>query len=94
MSTRDEYVEKMKQQLDEWNADLERLETRISEAAEPVRSKLEPQLAKVRAGYAGAREKLRDVRAAGEDTWEELTDDAEHVWKTLRQSINYFKSQL
>ncbi len=94
MSKRDEYVEKMKQQLDEWNADLARLETKLSEVSEPVKSKLEPQLSKLRDGYDGARQKLREVRAASEESWEDLTKDVEHVWKTLKQSINYFRSQL
>jgi flagellar biosynthesis chaperone FliJ len=84
----------MKEQLDEWNADLDSLEARLSEAAEPVRSKLEPQLSKVRDSYASARQKLRAIRGAGEESWEDLTDDVEHVWKTLKHSINYFKSQL
>lgn len=94
MSKRDEYVERMKQQLDEWNADLEKLESRMSEAAEPVRTRLEPHLEKARASYAGARQKLGEVRGAGEEKWEEVSDEVEHVWKTLKQSINYFKSQL
>ncbi len=94
MSKRDEYVERMKQQLEEWNTDLEGLEAKLGEMAEPVRIKLEPQLSKVRDSYAGARQKLREVRAAGEESWEDMTDEAEHVWKTLKQSINYFKSQL
>jgi flagellar biosynthesis chaperone FliJ len=94
VSKRDEYVEKMKQQLGEWNTDLDRLEAKVSEVAEPVRDKLEPQLSKVRDSYASARRKLREVREASEESWEDLTDDVEHVWKTLRQSINYFKSQL
>ncbi len=94
MSKRDEYVERMKKQLDDWNADLERLETKLGEMAGPVKSKLEPQLSKAREGYDSARMKLREVRNAGEESWEGLTDEVEHVWKTLRQSINYFKSQL
>lgn len=94
MSKRDEYVERMKQQLDEWNEDIGRMETKLTELSEPVRSTLEPQLAKARSSCGVAREKLQEVQAAGEETWEGLTDDVEHVWKTLKQSINYFKSQL
>ena len=94
MSKRDEYIERMKRQLDEWNTDLDSLEAKLSEVTEPVRSKLEPQLSKARKGYADARQKLREIRGAGEESWEDLTDDIENVWKTLRQSINYFKSQL
>ena len=94
MSKRDEYVARMKKQLDEWNEDLDSLEARLAEVTEPVRSKLEPQLSKARDSYANARQKLREIRGAGEESWEDLTDDVEHVWKTLRQAINYFKSQL
>lgn len=94
MSKRDEYVETMKRQLDEWNADLDKLETRLSGAAEPLRSRLQPQLSKARDSYATARQKLSEIRSAGEESWEGLTDDAEHLWKALRQSINYFKSQV
>ena len=94
MSKREEYVERMKQQLDEWNADLDSLEAKLSEMTEPARRKLEPQLSKARDSYASARQKLREIRGAGEESWEDLTDDVEHVWKTLKQSINYFKSQV
>ncbi len=94
MSKRDEYVEKMKRQLDEWNTDLEGFERKLSEVTEPVRSKLEPQLSTAKKSYADARQKLREVRGAGEESWEDLTGEVEHVWKTLRQSVNYFKSQL
>ena len=94
MSKRDEYIERMKQQLDEWNTDLDSLEAKLADATEPLKSKLEPQLSTARKGYADARKRLSEIRSAGEGSWEDLTDDVEHVWKTLRQSINYFKSQL
>ncbi len=94
MSKREEYVEKMKQQLDDWNEDIDRLEAKVGELSQPVREKLEPHLAKVRETSSTARSKLREVRAAGEESWEGLTDEVEHVWKALKQSINYFKSQL
>jgi len=38
--------------------------------------------------------KLAELKAAGEGSWDKLEGEAEHIWKTLRQSINYFKSQL
>ena len=94
MSKRDEYVAKMKAQLDEWNEDLEGLEAKLAETAEPIKSKLEPQLAKARSSYASAGQKLSELRGAGEESWDDLTGEVEHVWKALRQSINYFKSQL
>jgi uncharacterized coiled-coil DUF342 family protein len=94
MARRDEYVEKMKRQLDEWNQDIDKLEAKLDEVTGPARQKLEPYLAKAREGRDEAIQKLAELRAGGEESWDKLESEAEHIWKTLRQSINYFKSQL
>jgi predicted nucleic acid-binding Zn-ribbon protein len=94
MATREEIVEKLKQQLDEWNGDIDALEAKLAEVTGPAREKLEPYLAKTREGRDQAVRKLAELKAAGEGSWDKLEGEAEHIWKTLRQSINYFKSQL
>ena len=48
----------------------------------------------VPAEHLAAVRKLAELRESGGESWNKLQDDAEHLWKTLRQSINYFKSQL
>ena len=47
MANRDEYVEKMKAQLDDWNEEIGKLEEKLSAASEATREKLEPHLEKV-----------------------------------------------
>jgi predicted nucleic acid-binding Zn-ribbon protein len=94
MATRDEYVEKLKHQLDEWNEDIARFEATLAELTGPARERLEPYLAKAREGRDAAVRKLSELKTSGEGSWDKLRGDAEHLWKALRQSINYFKSQL
>lgn len=94
MATRDEYIEKLKRQLDEWNGDIDTLEKKLAELSGPARERLEPYLAKTREGRAQAVRKLAELKASSEGSWDKLQGDAEHIWKVLRQSINYFKSQL
>jgi len=94
MATREEYVEKMKRQLDEWNGDIDKLEAKLAELTGPSREKLEPYLVKAREGRDAAVSKLAELKNSGEAGWDKLEAEAEHLWKTLRQSINYFKSQL
>jgi hypothetical protein len=94
MSRRDEYVERLKRQLDEWNRDIDTLEAKLDGLTGPAKQKLEPYLAKAREGRDEAIGKLAELKAAGEGSWDKLEAEAEHIWKTLRQSINYFKSQL
>ena len=94
MTTRDEYVEKMKRQLDEWNEDIARLEAKLAKLTGPARERLEPYLAKAREGRDAAVRKLAELKESGEESWDNLQGEVEHVWKALRHSINYFKSQL
>jgi len=94
MGTRDEYLAKLKQQLDEWNADIDSLEAKAGELTGPARAKLEPYLASAREHRDAAVAKLAELKNSGETSWEKVQGEVEHVWKTLRQSINYFKSQL
>lgn len=94
MATRDEVIERLKQQLDEWNTDIDKLEARVAELSGPAREKLEPYLAKAVETRDAAVRKLAELKDSGEASWDKVQGEVEHVWKTLRQSINYFKSQL
>ncbi len=94
MSSKDEYIEKMKNQLDEWNKDIDRLEAQISEVQSSAKEQLQTRLKQAREGYETAKEKLEEIRAGGEESWEKARDEIEHVGKVLKQSINYFRSRL
>jgi hypothetical protein len=94
MTNRDDYVEKMKAQLDEWSTEIGKLEEKLSAASDATKEKLAPHLEKARAARDGVAAKLTELKNSGESSWESLQADVEHVWKTFKQSVNYFKSQL
>jgi hypothetical protein len=94
MATREEYMERLKRQLDEWNGDIDALEAKLAELTGPAREKLAPYLAKALEGRDAAARKLVELKDSGGASWDKLEGEAEHLWNTLRQSINYFKSQL
>lgn len=94
MATRDEYVKKMKARLDEWNDEVDKLEAKLAEASDETRKKLEPYMAKARESRDRLVSKLGELKEAGETSFESSKDEIEHVWKTFKQSVNYFKSQL
>ncbi|MEJ2084862.1 MAG: hypothetical protein P8Y44_04190 [Acidobacteriota bacterium] len=84
----------MKNQLDEWNRDIDALEDKIAAATGPAREELRQRLDKTRKSFDGGRAKLSEIQASGEESWKKLRDEAEHIWDTLKHSINYFRSQL
>ncbi|NGP53225.1 CDK5 domain-containing protein [Thioalkalivibrio sp. XN8] len=94
MSKRDEYAARMKQQIDEMNQNIDELERKAKEANDAVEKKYDEQVAKLRVQVNQATAKLDELKSASERTWEKMVDEVENVTKALKQSYNYFKSQL
>lgn len=87
MSKRDEYVEKMKMQLDEWNTKLATLETRASQVKDDAKDKYEEEMAVIVRKRDEAKGKLSELQGAGEEAWEELKSGMDQAWSSLRESF-------
>jgi hypothetical protein len=94
MSNRDIYIEKMKLQLDELNASMNELEARTKEAKEDAREKCNAEMGKLRTQSKLALDKLEEMKAAGEDSWQNLIAGTEKVRDAFIHSFHYFKSQV
>jgi len=94
MSKRDEYIETMKRQLDELNAQLTELEGKGEAVQAEFKEKHQEQISQVREHYHSALTKMSEIKSASEDKWESLVDEGEKVHKALVHSFNYFKSQM
>lgn len=94
MSKRDEYIAKMKLQLDELDAKMDKLEAKAAQAKEDARAKYKEEMTKLRQQSRAAKGKLEEIKAAGEDKWEALVAETEKIRDAFAHSFNYFKSQL
>lgn len=94
MSKRDEYIDRMKKQLDELNTQLSELESKGEAAQAEFREKHKDQIAQVREHYDSALHKMAEIKSASEEKWESLVTEGEKVHKAFVHSFNYFKSQL
>lgn len=94
MSKRDQYVEKMKQQLDEVNGQITKLEAKVKAANAEARVKYEQQMGELRELSKAAQKKMEEIKGSGEDKWEALVAEGDKVQKAFVHSFNYFKSQL
>lgn len=94
MTPRDQYVARMKLQLDELNRELAQLVERGYAAKDEVQMRFEIKVAGLRADSNAARAQLDQVRTAGEDGWPMLVSEMERRRDTLRHSSCDFSSQL
>ena len=93
MSKRDEYIAKMKTQLDEMNAQIDVLAEKSDHAKKDVKEKYAQEMADLRAQSAKARAKLDELKNAGEDRWENLVTEMDKVRDAFKHSYTYFKAQ-
>lgn len=94
MKTRDEYVAKMKSQLDEMNAQIDKLADKSKSAKKEMQAKYTQQMSDLRAQSSKANAKLDELKKAGDDAWEDTVAEMEKISDAFKHSYNYFKSQL
>ena len=93
MTTRDEYVAKMKSQLDDLNAKLDKLAAKSESAKKELQAKYKQEMADLRAQSSRASAKLDELKNTGEDAWENMVAEMDKIGKAFKHSYNYFKSQ-
>ena len=76
MSTRDEYIEKAKAQLDEWNAAIDQLEAKSKQEKAEIKMKYEKQVKEMKAKRDALREKIKSITGATDDAWETLKTES------------------
>ena len=83
MRSRDEWVEKAKGKLDEWNAELDRLEAKARTAKRERQAQYEQLVSRLKEYRNRAREELDEVQEAGDDAWDDLKEGAQNSWTAL-----------
>ena len=95
MSMKESYEKKLQAQLDEWSADIDKLKARADKAEANVQIAYYKQVDELRAMQKTARQKLADLKDAGDDAWEELKTSIEKTWDKLghelKSAISRFK---
>jgi lipid II:glycine glycyltransferase (peptidoglycan interpeptide bridge formation enzyme) len=95
MVNREEYLEKLKQQLDQWNTELAKWETKTREAQSGMRTEYEKQLTAYRSKRDQAIEELSKVQSASGEAWRELARGADEAWARMSEAFekasSYFR---
>jgi uncharacterized coiled-coil DUF342 family protein len=83
MTDRDEYAEKMKRKIDEWNAEIDKLEGKAREASGEWEQKYNEQLAEMRKYRDEAEEKYDELRRQSAENWAKWEADAKAAWSDI-----------
>lgn len=94
MLSRQAYMAKMKDQLDEFDAKMDELEAKAKTAKAGAQGKYDEEMAKLRKQSTLAKTKFEELKAAGADHWDAMVVETERVRDAFVHAVNYFKSQL
>jgi len=87
MSLKDVYIEKLKAQLDEWSADISKLEEKALKAEADLRVKYDQELQELKAKKQEAKLKLAELIDSSEEAWQELKLGGEEAWEVIRKAF-------
>jgi len=85
--TRDEYVGKLKAQLDHWNAEVGAWEAKAKGVQAGAQAEYEKQLEALREQRDQALQKMREVQSASLDAWSEMAKGADEAWKAMHEAF-------
>ena len=87
MNNRDEYVEKMRAQLSQWNSQMARWEAATKEASAETRIELEKQMGIMKSRADDLVFRMELLKGASADAWQEIARGADEARKTMQDAL-------
>ena len=87
MTSRDEYVEKLKAQLEQWNAQMATWESTAREATAEARMELEKQIGITRSRLDDMVFRMELLKGASADAWQEIARGADEARTTMQDAF-------
>lgn len=81
------YVEKLQAKMDEWNADIKKMEAKARQAEADSKITYEKELADLRAKRKDLEEKITRLQQSGEGAWQDLKVGIESAWHSLDNAM-------
>lgn len=88
MSLKDDYVEKLKAQLDEWSAEIDVLDARLHQVDADLRIKYGEQVDNLRLKRDDAKLKLLELQGSAGDAWQELKKGSDEAWEVIKHAVS------
>jgi DNA repair exonuclease SbcCD ATPase subunit len=88
MDDKTAYRQKLEARLDQWRAEIDKLQAKAEEAGADARIEYEKQVKDLRRKQEEAREMLGELDEAGEQAWKDLRSAIDKIWNDLGGAVN------
>ena len=93
MISRDEYIQKLKSQIDKWNAEAAKWEAKAKQAQAGMQAQYAKQLEQFHARRNEALAELRRMQNASADAWREMMRGADAALKSMQEAFEKARRQ-
>lgn len=93
MSLKDAYAKKMQAELDEWNAEIDKLKARAKKADAQAQIEYHKQVENLQGMQDKAKHRLDELRASSDEAWEDVKKGAEDAWHALGEALTAARSR-
>jgi predicted nucleic acid-binding Zn-ribbon protein len=92
VTSRHEYIDKLKEKLDEWDADIDELEARAQNTKTELEFEIKDQITALKLRRDIMKLKLNEIRDSSEEAWEDIKVGAEEAWADVKEAMKKAKS--
>ena len=85
--TRDAYVRKVKAKLDEWNAEIDKLEAKARQKEAEIKTDYQERIDVLETKREEANDKLAALQSAGDAAWQDLKSGVELAASALGEAV-------
>lgn len=93
MSEKKDFVESVRQKLEDWDYQRDRLAARIGDLSHEWRDEAEEKLANFHEQRKELEAKLEDLESRSEDAWQDIKDGVELAWDGLKTGLLAARSE-
>lgn len=93
MGSKEAYQKKLQAQLDEWDAEIAKLKAKADKAEAEARIEYYRKVEELRAMQKTASSKLAELKAAGDNAWQDLKKGLDKAWDDLGKAIKTARSR-
>lgn len=88
MSNKKLYQQKLQAQLDEWEADLNKLKAKASGASADAKLEMNQHIENMQAKIDEGKAKLSELAETSDDAWESIKEGVESTWESLKSGFH------
>lgn len=94
MSEKQNYIDKAKARLEQWESEIEKLRAKMEEAGADAKIEYRDELDELRKHRTEAKEKLSKLAEVGDDAWDDVRHGLEAAWDRVESAFKKAKSRL